>query len=458
MGKASKALSSFVASLRFEDLPNEVISSLHLWALDTIGCGMNGAKEPSNHILLSSYKDLDVVKGSTVWNSSMETDAATAAMLNGALSHTIELDDDHRTGTIHTGVVVWPTVFALGEEFGISGKEALTAAAAGYETGIRIGRAFLGNMFYQGFHPTGVCGVFAAAAAAGKILGLTEEQQNHAFGIAGSMASGNREWKTTGAWTKRIQAGHANWGGVRAAKMAKCGFTGPSDFLEGQFGLFNAYSYQKQYDAQLVMNGLGEGYELLDNSLKPHASCRFAQPIIDSTLNIVLANDIQPDDIAHIRVGVGKNSLLALTEPADRKYRPQNRVDAQFSLPYAAAVAVHRRKAFIDEYQPHSFTDLKILSTADKVSYFLDPWAESLWPMCYAASVEIETTKGARLFDRTDYPKGDPENPMTAEEVVTKFNILMQDVGLSERADEISRSILALSESANISPTIKLLQ
>ena len=380
--------------------------------------------EPSNHILVKTLKERGGIPESTVLGGGFRTDAANAALINGCLGHTVELDDDHREGTIHTGVVVWPAVLAVGEKTGADGKEMLTAALLGYETGIRIGKAFLGDLFYQGFHPTGVCGVFAACVAAGKLLGLDCGQMANAIGIAGSQASGNREWKTTGAWTKRLQAGHAGFSGVTAALLARNGFTGPLTAIEGRYGLLNSYSYQGHYDADGILKGLGEYWEIRNNSLKPHASCRFTQPIVDSTLAIVRKYDLIPEDIKAVHVGTGKNALISLTEPAERKYHPETRVDAQFSLPYAAAVAIHRRRAFIEEFNPSSFTDPEILETAGKIDYYLDEVSESKWPVCYAAAVEIETNDGRSFSDRTDYPRGDPENPMSEEEVAEKFSIL----------------------------------
>lgn len=420
----SQHLSRFAVQLTYEQIPQDITEQLKGLFMDTVGCILAGHVEPSNTILVNTLRARGGNPDSTVFGYGFLTDPAAAAMMNGAVGHTVELDDDHREGTIHTGVVVIPTALAIGEMIDASGKDILTAALVGYEVGIRIGKAFLGDLFYQGFHPTGVCGVFASAAAAGKLLKLNEEQMVNALGIAGSQASGNREWKASGAWTKRLQAGHANFSGITAALLAKSGFTGPVTSIEGTYGLLNSYAYKGHYDASCILNGLGKDWEIRNNSLKPHASCRFAQPIIDSTLAIVKSNNLYAKDILKIRVGTGKNALISLAEPSERKYHPKTRVDAQFSLPYAAAVAIHRRRAFMDEFTVESFTDYDILATAAKVSYYLDEVSESMWPICYAAVVEIETIDGRVFTERTDYPKGDPENPMTEKEINEKFTAL----------------------------------
>ena len=417
----SEQIGKFVCDFQFSDIPDDIVTLLEDLLMDTVGCILAGHIEPSNAILVKTLKEKGGKPESTVFGYGFRTDAATCAMINGCVGHTVELDDDHREGTLHTGVVVFPTVLALGEKLGATGKEVLTAALMGYEIGIRIGKAFLGDLFYQGFHPTGVCGVFASCVAAGKLLGLTPTQLANAIGIAGSQASGNREWKTTGAWTKRLQAGHANFSGVTAAMLAKNGFTGPLTALEGEYGLFKSYSYQGHYDLEGILSELGSHWEIRNDSLKPHASCRFTQPIVDSTLAIVKKFDLKPEDIKAVHVGTGKNALISLTVPSERKYHPVTRVDAQFSLPYASAVAIHRRKAFIEEFNPSSFTDDEILKTAQKIDYYLDPVSESKWPVCYAAKVTVETVDERVLEDRTDYPKGDPENPMSKEEVIEKY-------------------------------------
>ena len=167
---------------------------------------------------------------------------------------------------------------------------------------------------------------------------------------------------------------------------------------------------------------------------------------------------MKPKDIAYIRVGVGKNALLALTEPTERKYRPTNRVDAQFSLPYAAAVSIHRRKAFIKEYSLETYMDKEILNTANKVSYFLDEETEKLWPKCYAAYVEIETIMGDRFMHRTNYPKGDPENPLTKKEIVEKFMNLMEYGGYGYVAKKTIQHIEHFEQISKLDEMMRLLE
>ena len=172
----------------------------------------------------------------------------------------------------------------------------------------------------------------------------------NALGIAGSQSSGLREWKASGAWSKRFQAGHANFAGTIAAFMAKEGFTGPLTIFEGTYGFLRAYSYKLRYDEKLLIKDLGVKYEMADTSIKPHACCRFCQPLIDAALEVVNKYDLWPDDIKSIRIGTGKNTLIALTEPRERKWNPETEVDAVLSLPFSVAIAISRRVALAEEF------------------------------------------------------------------------------------------------------------
>jgi len=420
----AQEIGQFASNLSFSSLPKDVIHHAKRFMLDNLGCIIGGKNERSSQIIAETVRDLGGTPESTVIGFNYKTSCANAAMANATIGHALEMDDDHRIGTQHPGIQTLPSVLSVGEKVGASGRECIAAFVIGCEVSIRIGEAFLGDLYYQGFHPTGVCGVFGSAVAAGKLLGLNQEQMTKALGIAGSQASGLREWKTSGAWTKRLQAGHPNFAGVLSALLASKDYTAPPTIIEGEYGLLESYSYQKKYDAKVITQNLGEKFEMTDTSIKPHACCRFAQPIVDCTLALVKKYDLKPEDVYQVEVGTGKNTLKALTEPSERKYKPTTHVDAQFSLPYSVAVSIIKRRALDREFSEESFRNPEILKLAAKVTAYLSEEVEAKWPEYYPAIVTIKTVDGRDLTEKIDYPKGDPENPVSDEELKDKFYYL----------------------------------
>lgn len=433
----AEIVSRFALGLTYETMSPELRHMTKRFILDNIGCLLGGGREESSREIVQVAKVLGGEPQSTVIGFNFKTSFVNAAMTNATIGHSLELDDDHRVGTQHPGIEVVPTALAVAEYTGASGEEVIAAVCAGCEIAIRVGEAFLGDAYYQGFHPTGTCGVFGSAIAAGKLLKLTEEQMVNALGIAGSQSSGLREWKATGAWTKRYQAGHANFAGAMAAIMAKQGYTGPWTIFEGTYGVLRAYSYQLHYDANVIIDKLGEKFEMVDTSIKPHACCRFAQPLVDAALQVVKEHDLWPKDIKSVKIGTGKNTLIALTEPHERKWNPQTGVDAQFSLPFSVAVAITRRVALAEEFTETYFKNSEILSFMERIEGYLDPEVEACWPESYPAVAVIETYAGETFTGKVDFPKGDPENPVTDEELEVKFRYLTENRISAEETEKV---------------------
>lgn len=453
----AQIVSRFALNLHYEDLTPEIQHLTKRFILDNIGCILGGGREESSKEIVKVVSELGGEPQSTVIGFNFKTSCLNAAMANGTVGHALELDDDHRVGTQHPAVEVVPTALSVGEFVGATGEEIIAAVCAGCEIAIRVGEAFLGDAYYQGFHPTGTCGVFGSAVAAGKLLGLTEEQMINALGIAGSQSSGLREWKASGAWTKRFQAGHANFAGTIAALMAKKGYTGPWTIFEGTYGVLRAYSYQLHYDENVIIDKLGEKYEMADTSIKPHACCRFAQPLVDAALKVVNAHDLWPKDIKSVKIGTGKNTLIALTEPHERKWNPQTGVDAQFSLPFSVAVAITRRVALAEEFTETYFKNPEILAFMERIEGYLSPEVEACWPESYPAIATVETYDGQVYTDKVDFPKGDPENPVTDEELVTKFKYLTKGFIDDELVPQVIDAVLHLESCDNVAKIVALL-
>lgn len=448
----AETIADFVTTTSYERIATRAIDAAKLFTVDVLGCMIGASAEPQAKALIDVLRDEGGAPQASVVGGGFKTSVKNAAFVNGLKGHVFDFDDDHREGTMHPSVAVFPAVFALAERRGASGRETLRALVLGLEVMIRMGESFLGKSYYQGFHPTGVCGVFGAAAGCSVLLGLTAKQTTWALGLAGSFASGTLEWRTEGAWQKPLQPGHAAMMGTIAAALAQRDFVGARTIFEGPDGVIRAYSYKDQYDVARLTDGLGERWEMADNSIKVHACCRFAAPIADCAIALA-KQGIDATAIRRIVTKVGDFTIRALCTGSDRKVRPLTHVDAQFSLPYTVAVALVRKRTGVEEFKGDTLHDPAVLALADKVSWELDPAAEALWPKAYPATLVVTMNDGRVIESHADYPKGDPENPVSMAEVVEKFG------ALTERFIDAKRRgrIVALAQRLDSLPNVAAL-
>jgi 2-methylcitrate dehydratase PrpD len=427
--------------------------------LDYLGTALAGVPEESSETAVKSLMELPGEKQDcTVIGQTQKKSCLTAALINGILGHTVEMDDDHREAIMHPGAVVIPAALAVAESESKSGKHLIEAVLAGYEIAIRVGAGLLGKAMFTGWHPTGTCGVFGAAIAAAKLMDLDEEGLTNTLNIAGSLSSGLFEFKADGSWTKRFHAGKAAISGIIAAELAKEGFACPTKLLESETGFFQAYSNRGIYKLELVDNKLGEKYMAFDTSVKPYACGRFSQPVIDCALDLTNRYDLKPQDIKDVLVKTDSWTAKAYGTPKEKVYHPKTTVDAQFSIPYAAAVAIVRRKARLNEFSPEAIKDPVILEVASKVRYEVDPEIEAKYPLYYPCAMTIWTNDGRKLDTYIDFPKGDPENPVTDEELVEKFeDIASRAIFQPQRINQLINTIWEIDKLPDIHELTRLL-
>ncbi len=439
----TQELAKYCSGLRYHQLPEEVIDRVKYFFLDFIGVACRGSREDSSQRMYRFVKETDQgAKKGVIIGTKEKAPYLYAALANGTSSHAIEMDDVHNEASLHPGVVVFPAVLATGEMLGATGRSFIEATVLGYEVMIRLGMA-LGpeNSYRRGFHPTGTCGIFGSSVAASKMLGLQEERMVSAMGIAGSQAAGSMEYLAQGAWTKRFHPGWAAHSGMIAAKLAQKGFQGPTSIIEGRDGFLHAYS--NGADPSKVLKGIGSGFEILRTSVKPHACCRYMQPPIDAILKIVRENDLPPDQVEKVKLGILRAGIPLIADPIENKYRPQSVVDAQFSMPFGAAVALLYRKAGLEEFQLPNIRSEKVKQMMRCVECIEDPDLEKTFPRQWSGTAEIFTKEGKRYFTKIKYPKGDPENPVSWEEMIEKFYNLSSRFITKERrlkiVDEVKR-------------------
>lgn len=419
-------------SLASSELPAEVRDYAKRLLLDFCGNALRGTQTDSFTTAASAFGDIPPGDFTIIGDQGIVMPEY-AALLNGIAGHSMEMDDIQNRSSIHLGVVVMPAVLAACEMKPAIGEAALKAIVAGYEVSGRVGRAIDPGAHYEkGFHPTATCGPYGAAMGAGFVLGLDADHMANALGIASVGSAGLLQFVHDGSHVKRLHPGWAAHSGIVAARLAQAGYTGPRGIFEGENGFFRAYS-----DRANVSLAHGPwapyGRELLDTAIKPHATCRYNQSPVDAVLRIVREQDLQPDDVAEIRAGLLGVAVRIVGDPIEFKRRPRSIVDAQFSAPFALAVAIVRRRAGIEEHTQETIDNEQIKTMMDKVSVSHCESLDAAYPERWPAVVTITTTDGRTFECQVDDPDGDPRNPMGWPAVIDKFESMTRSVGLERR-------------------------
>ena len=455
-GQITRALSTFAANLEYEDLSPDVIDWAKYLCLDFAGVTLNGSTTDSAKAVVQALESVGRTGPAVVIGTNQKVFPEYAAMANGTAFHSIEMDDVNLEACLHPGVTAYPTAMAMADVAQVNGKEFISAIVAGYDVIVRLGRALKGAEHYaRGFHPTGTCGAFGAAAVAAKLLGLKGDSFVHALGIAGSQTSGSMEYLAQGAWTKRLHPGWASHSGIWAALLARSGYTGPTTIIEGRDGFLQAYSGDP--DPSLVLKDLGEEYQVTRTSIKPHTCCRFKHGPIDCLLDLKRTYGIDPMDVAAVRVGVVSAGMKLVSEPIEAKRHPQTVVDMQFSMPFGAAVALTHGRASLEEYQPGMPNNPQVRHVMERVSCVTDPKLDALTPKQMPAWAEVDTNDGRTLRSEVGYPKGDPENPVSWDEMKQKFVQLSSPVITPERQQEIIAAVESLDQMSDVRQLAALL-
>ena len=453
--RITQELAGYCSRMKFNDLPDEVIDCAKYRFLDFISVACRGSKEAPSQTVYRFVKEMNKGEGVIV-GTREKAPYLYSALANGTSSHSIEMDDVDNESSLHPGVVVYPSALATSEMAGASGKRFILAAVLGYEVMVRLGSA-LGpeNSYKRGFHPTGTCGTFGSSVASAKILGLKEEKILNAMGISGSQAAGSMEYLAQGAWTKPFHAGWAAHSGMVAALLSRKGFKGPSSILEGRDGFLHAYSNGAA--PAKVLEGIGSGFQIRRTSVKVHACCRYMHPPIDAVLKIVNENNLRPEQVKKIKVGVLKAGAHLIAEPIESKYKPQSIVDAQFSMPFGAAAALLYGKAGLKEFQLTVMQSKPVREMMMKVECFVDPELERTFPKQWRATAEIFTEDEKRYSTTVEYPKGDPENPLSWEEMKERFHDLTGRIMKKEQRFKIIDGVERLDGIKDVSKWSPLL-
>lgn len=455
MTAVTRELTEFVAGVSYDSLPAEVRERVKALALDLVGIALRARNEAeSTAPMIAAAGRLGLSGGAcTVIGDAAGYTPPGAAMLNGTLAHSLDFDDTHAAGSLHPSAPIVPAAFAAAEMTGADGKAVIAAIVAGYEVQIRLSRALDPAAHYdRGFHPTATCGAFGAAAAAGRLLGLDAQAHASAFGIVLSMAAGSMQYLVNGAWTKRSHVGHAAMCGLIAATLAREGYLGASEALEGKWGFLHAYA--PAADAALAVDGLGRRWETMRIAVKPFPSCRYSHAPLDGILALARAHGIKAEEVAEVAVGVPEPGWKLIGDPEPAKQAPKSVVDGQFSMAFCAAVALRTGGFTWDDYARH-LGDPATLALCKRVVTRVDPRAQADFQKYMSGSVRIRTARGA-FETYVQVPKGEPENFLSPAELRAKFDGLAGPYLSGRRRDELAGAVLALEHAKDVGVVLRL--
>ena len=415
---ATQVLAEYVNQTSFSALPKEVVRKAKGIVLDTLGCGIAGYTLASHefHWILDLVKEMGGNPQSTVFLEGMKTSAPQAALVNGALIHTVDFDDTHMGSISHLGASVVSTTLAMGEKVGADGPSLITAIVLAYEVAGRIGRAIMPS-HYKYWHPTGTLGTIATAVSSSKLLGLKTEQLEQAISLAADGASGMRYCIDFGDFSKSLHPGLSAWHGIMAAQIIRRGAVGPKGLLEYKSGFCEAYSDEPNLKA--LTESLGTFYEIANDSLKAFPTILCSHTPIQGTIKLMKGKNLRLEDVESIHFRVTP------TAPGQgMNYSPDSPLAARLSIPYCVTMAATEGHVSMDQFQEDKVRDPKIREFMKRITLESDPEFNNKYPGTLAAHVELKTREGKRFREESIFPKGHPENPMTDEEIKEKFRRL----------------------------------
>jgi 2-methylcitrate dehydratase PrpD len=374
--------------------------------------------------------------------------AASAALLNGTLAHSLDFDDTHLPSVLHPSASVVAAALAVGSKLQSQPTDVLDAITVGIEVTCRLGMAGfdreLGNsvFFERGFHATSICGTLGAATAAAMLMKLSPEQITSAIGIASSMGAGLLEANRTGGTVKKMHCGWAAHGGVVAAELAQAGLTGPPTVIEGRFGFMQAYCGD-QVNLHEITENLGTSWVLPDLFFKPYPCNHFTHAGIDAAKNMV-AKGVTPEQIESLLLSVPSPVIRTIGEPRESKIKPESGYHAAFSGPFTVAAAFYRDNGlglFHEDFEDSSAKDPLILELAAKVRVEASAECDAIYPYQLPAILTATLKDGSTVTEKVLVNRGGPQNPLTDAELALKFESNVSGLFDRGRAQDVAQII-----------------
>ncbi len=453
----TRRLAEHALSVETERLPSLAIEKTKQCILDLLGIAICARHDAESSPVFAATVDELLAGGSgrtTAVGHRHGFPAHYAALLNGAYGHSLDFDDTHTKGSIHPGAPTIPAALAAAEEAGASGPTLIAAVVAAYEVTCRLSMALTPKVHYdRGFHPTATCGTFGAAAGAAVAWGLSRETLEHAFGLSGSMAAGSLQFLENGAWNKRLHVGMAAHNGILAARFARNGAVGASHPIEGNAGFLRGYTDAPR--PERLTEAMGERWEIVETALKPYPACRFTHSPIDSLIALVTEENLRPEEIESLSVGLAAKGVDLVGAPAEHKKDPRNIVDGQFSMHWTAAVAALKRRFTWADYA--LIRDPDVLDLVRRSEVVFDAESERAYPDHFASTVCVRA-RGREYRRFALDPKGEPSLALTWDDVIAKFSGLVEKSVDAARSEQIVAAVRSLDTLSKVGELTALLR
>ncbi len=441
----TRGIARFVSELNYEAIPAEVLARIKLLMLDSLGCAIYGANLEWSRILQKTLTGLDTTQACSVWGTRHKLSAPHAALLNGTQVQGFELDDVHRQGVLHVGAVVLPALISIAEtRRGMSGRDFLTAAVAGYEIGPRVGICMGPEHIAQGWHSGATLGVFSAAAGAARGLKLDVDRTVHALGIAGTQSSGLMAAQY-GAMVKRMHAGRASQSGLYGALFAEQGFTGIINVLESEYGGFcSTFSRsQDRFQLDALTSDLGQVWQTMGVALKFYSCVGSNHSTLDAIRAMQAERPFGAEDVEKILVHGSQVTM----DHVGWKYEPQGLTSAQLNLPYCVATWLLDGDCFVDQFTEDKVADPDRMRIAGKVHVAHDPEITAKGSKFrHMVRVEVTLRDGTHMERTVEAGRGNEKNFASEADIVEKFEKLATHVLPRAHVEEIRDCVLGLDK------------
>lgn len=411
----AQKIAHFAINLRLQDVPMAVVDKARVHLLDVLGIALASSRFDFGHAVLAGVRKLGSGHEASALGSGVRLPAASAALVNGVLAHSLDFDDTHIGAIYHASAQAMAATFASGQAHRASGEEALLAFIVALEIGCRLASAGAGELHHRGFHPTALCGTFAAATAAGRLAQVGESALTSALGLCGSQAAGILEIGTS--WLKRLHPGWAAHAGLAAVALAESGFIGPDTVFEGDKGFFATHLQKIPRDNALPSVGLGQQWQILGIALKPYPCCHFIHAFVDAAL--ALRGQFENAEIERIDCLLTPMLHPLVAEPRDVRIRPQTTYQALFSVPYVVALALARGRVDLAAFYDQPLDAPDVLALAERCFCVDDPASD--FPKHFPGELVVHLKDGSSRRVRRTTSFGTPEDPMPLPAVQAKF-------------------------------------
>ena len=413
-------LVDFYKSLKYEDLPDDVILKAKIELVDILACVSAGTTANLSKEVAELIMEWGGKEESSVFVFDKKIPSFMAGYVNCLLAHARDYDDFQADAIVHPGISVISTALAVAEKQGnIDGKQLLTAIVAGDDLMIRMATAIKWPILESGFIYSAILGHFGSALTASLLMNLDRDQTVNALGLAYAQSAGNQQSSADTALAKRMQPAFAVRSGIFSAELAKIGVTGPYNIIDGSYSLYHVYLRDHCNKAALTED-LGKKFMIGTLSYKFYPFCGLCQGAIASTEALIEKYDIKPEEVLHIEVGTSAQGIDICALPKETKFNPKTMVDAQFSIPYCIATLLTKRKLGLASLTPSAISDPDTNAIIDKINCHVDPEIDAQYSRGVPPEeVTIETTRGK--FTANEWWKGNPLREISMNDIKAKF-------------------------------------